>query len=81
MILINFRFEWSHGICPRMNDVIPVDIEHDSTHLELHPRQQRISFTFRKIREGECYCSFPIHCDSQKKGKFSKISLNFPEKI
>ncbi|KDO43642.1 hypothetical protein CISIN_1g035684mg [Citrus sinensis] len=27
---------------------------------------RRVSFTFRKVREGPCRCKFPQYCDSQK---------------
>ncbi|KAK8389723.1 hypothetical protein O3P69_009013 [Scylla paramamosain] len=59
------RYEWSHGICPRMTDVVAS--RNSVTGLQLLPRQERISFTFRKIRHGECSCQNASVCDSYGK--------------
>lgn len=56
------RYEWTHGICPRMTDV--VSGKNGIAGLHLCPRQERISFTFRKVREGECNCGNRRVCDS-----------------
>ncbi|CAL4128276.1 unnamed protein product, partial [Meganyctiphanes norvegica] len=53
------RYIWSHGICPRMTDVVP-----SVSGLHLHSRKERVSFTFRKIRSGECPCEHTKVCDS-----------------
>ncbi|XP_050705600.1 alkylated DNA repair protein alkB homolog 8-like isoform X2 [Eriocheir sinensis] len=59
------RYEWSHGICPRMTDVVAS--RNSATGLQLLPRRERISFTFRKIRQGECTCNNANICDSYSK--------------
>lgn len=59
------RYEWSHGICPRMTDVVAS--RNSVTGLQLLPRHERISFTFRKIRHGECSCQNARVCDSYGK--------------
>lgn len=56
------RYEWTHGICPRMTDVVPS--KSGATGLQILPRQERVSFTFRKIRHGECFCQSASICDS-----------------
>ncbi|XP_063607827.1 alkylated DNA repair protein alkB homolog 8-like [Penaeus indicus] len=56
------RYEWTHGICPRMTDV--VSGRNGIAGLHLCPRQERVSFTFRKVREGECLCGNRRVCDS-----------------
>ncbi|XP_076031510.1 tRNA (carboxymethyluridine(34)-5-O)-methyltransferase ALKBH8-like [Oratosquilla oratoria] len=43
-----YRFEWTHGICPRMTDVVPVE---NGSGLTLKQRDNRLSFTFRKTQE------------------------------
>lgn len=56
------RYIWLHGITPRKLDIIPtknvISVIHRST---------RISYTFRKIRKGECDCQYTQHCDSASK--------------
>merc|ERR1739838_1040056 len=42
------RYVWSHGICPRMTDVVPGTDGVSGLHL--HHRKERVSFTFRKLR-------------------------------
>ena len=53
------RYFWTHGIIPRKSDVICC-IDGLSTKF----REKRISCTFRKIRNGECNCSYNLVCDS-----------------
>ncbi|XP_043263037.1 alkylated DNA repair protein alkB homolog 8 [Colletes gigas] len=54
------RYAWSHGICPRHNDVI------DSVNgITTQPRNTRVSFTFRKVKTGSCCCTFPEYCDTK----------------
>ncbi|KAG7166526.1 alkylated DNA repair protein alkB homolog 8-like [Homarus americanus] len=63
------RYEWSHGICPRMTDVVPN--KNSTTGLQLLPREERVSFTFRKVRQGECWCQNASVCDSYNKNSKS----------
>ncbi|CAG9819620.1 unnamed protein product [Phaedon cochleariae] len=53
------RYDWTHGITPRKYDIISVN--NGLTTLE---RGTRISFTFRKVLEGNCNCSYKANCDS-----------------
>lgn len=55
------RYDWTHGITPRKLDVI-----HTENGFTTQKRDVRISFTFRKVRHGECTCMFPQMCDSQQ---------------
>ncbi|XP_033216720.1 alkylated DNA repair protein alkB homolog 8 isoform X2 [Belonocnema kinseyi] len=55
------RYSWSHGICPRRSDTTRT--ENGTTVLK---RGIRTSFTFRKIRRGDCECHYPEFCDSMK---------------
>ncbi|MCL4134497.1 UNVERIFIED_CONTAM: hypothetical protein GTU68_009819 [Idotea baltica] len=59
------RFSWTHGICPRKTDIVasPGDAQ---KRLILKQRSERVSFTFRKVRKGECDCGFPRRCDSRE---------------
>jgi len=59
------RYAWTHGICPRYSDVIKT--ENGPTSQE---RDIRVSFTFRKVRHGECYCDFKNYCDTAKRETF-----------
>lgn len=55
------RYAWSHGIVPRKFDIIQA-----SSGLTTQVRGERISFTFRRIRDGDsCRCDFADHCDIQ----------------
>ncbi|XP_076645942.1 tRNA (carboxymethyluridine(34)-5-O)-methyltransferase ALKBH8 [Halictus rubicundus] len=56
------RYAWSHGICPRHNDVVKST---DGTTTQ--SRSTRVSFTFRKVRRGDCLCIFPECCDTKAK--------------
>lgn len=55
------RYSWSHGICPRYSDTIRT--ENGTT---VQKRGIRTSFTFRKVRRGDCECHYPECCDSRK---------------
>lgn len=59
------RYAWTHGICPRHNDIIKT--ESGTTTQE---RGTRVSFTFRKVRRGECCCDFKDYCDTAKRDTF-----------
>ncbi|XP_043268581.1 alkylated DNA repair protein alkB homolog 8 [Venturia canescens] len=55
------RYAWSHGICPRHNDII-----NTSTGITTQERGTRISFTFRKVRSGNCPCFYDEYCDTRE---------------
>lgn len=55
------RYAWTHGICPRHNDVI-IDKNGTTT----RERNTRVSLTFRKVRTGNCQCNYPEYCDTKK---------------
>ncbi|XP_011691611.1 PREDICTED: alkylated DNA repair protein alkB homolog 8 isoform X2 [Wasmannia auropunctata] len=59
------RYAWTHGIGPRHSDVI--ETENGTTTRE---RGTRVSFTFRKVRRGECRCDFKDYCDTAKRDTF-----------
>ncbi|XP_024941606.1 alkylated DNA repair protein alkB homolog 8 isoform X2 [Cephus cinctus] len=65
------RYVWSHGICRRHNDVIKTE-----NGITIRPRTTRTSFTFRKVRRGDCQCVFPEFCDSKRKNGAQKINEN-----
>ncbi|XP_066599582.1 alkylated DNA repair protein alkB homolog 8 isoform X2 [Prorops nasuta] len=52
------RYAWSHGICPRHNDLVPTQ-----KGFTTQSRGSRISFTFRKVRRGDCNCNFLEYCN------------------
>lgn len=54
------RYAWSHGIGPRHSDIVSVQ---DGTTFQ--PRSTRVSFTFRKVRSGNCCCKYPKYCDTK----------------
>ncbi|XP_018572744.1 alkylated DNA repair protein alkB homolog 8 [Anoplophora glabripennis] len=56
------RYNWTHGIIPRKFDII-----HSNNSFTSLARGLRTSFTFRKILQGECNCSYKSKCDSYKK--------------
>lgn len=68
------RYAWSHGICPRHNDIV-----RSSNGVTAQPRGTRVSFTFRKIHRGDCCCNFPEYCDTKQNNATtlidSKIAL------
>lgn len=59
------RYAWTHGICPRHNDIIKT--KNGTTTQE---RGTRVSFTFRKVQRGECCCDFKDYCDTAKRDTF-----------
>ncbi|XP_015434660.1 PREDICTED: alkylated DNA repair protein alkB homolog 8, partial [Dufourea novaeangliae] len=61
IITAEARYAWSHGICPRHNDVVK-----STNGITTQPRGTRVSFTFRKVRRGDCCCIFPEYCDTKK---------------
>ncbi|XP_012286796.1 alkylated DNA repair protein alkB homolog 8 [Orussus abietinus] len=63
------RYAWSHGICPRHNDIIKVE-----SGLTTRPRGTRTSFTFRKVLKGDCRCQFNDFCDTPHKTPALKIT-------
>ncbi|XP_075402660.1 tRNA (carboxymethyluridine(34)-5-O)-methyltransferase ALKBH8 isoform X1 [Tenrec ecaudatus] len=76
------RYLWTHGITPRKFDTVPASESHksgiiisDVGDLTLNKRGVRTSFTFRKVRQTSCNCSYPLVCDSQTK----EIAPSFPE--
>lgn len=58
------RYNWTHGITPRKLDLIPTE-----SGLSVRKRGTRTSFTFRKVRKGECDCNFLEMCDSYARRK------------
>lgn len=68
------RYLWTHGITPRKFDTVQASksyksgiITSDVGDLTLNKRGIRTSFTFRKVRQTPCNCSYPLVCDSQTK--------------
>lgn len=58
------RLGWTHGITPRMSDIIRKPNEH----LSVESRKLRISYTFRKLKiPTGCLCSFSSLCDVPRK--------------
>ncbi|XP_051169030.1 alkylated DNA repair protein alkB homolog 8 [Leptopilina boulardi] len=53
------RYAWSHGICPRHNDT--TQNENGTT---VQKRGIRTSFTFRKVRRGDCQCNYHEYCNT-----------------
>ncbi|XP_045872544.1 alkylated DNA repair protein alkB homolog 8 isoform X1 [Meles meles] len=75
------RYLWTHGITPRKFDTVQASKGHkggiitsDVGDLTLSKRGMRTSFTFRKVRQTPCNCSYPLVCDSQMK----QTSLSLP---
>ncbi|XP_027961830.1 alkylated DNA repair protein alkB homolog 8 isoform X1 [Eumetopias jubatus] len=76
------RYLWTHGITPRKFDTVQASKAHrsgiitsDVGDLTLSKRGMRTSFTFRKVRQTPCNCSYPLVCDSQMK----ETPPSFPE--
>lgn len=67
------RYFWTHCITPRKFDVMK-----KNNRCTLSVRGVRISYTFRKLRNGECNCKFPSKCDTFLSNQ--KFSIN-DEKI
>ncbi|XP_063492550.1 alkylated DNA repair protein alkB homolog 8 isoform X4 [Symphalangus syndactylus] len=68
------RYLWTHGITCRKFDTVQASESHksgiitsDVGDLTLSKRGLRTSFTFRKVRQTPCNCSYPLVCDSQRK--------------
>lgn len=59
------RYAWTHGVCPRHHDVVEQK-QGDKVTTTTLERGTRISFTFRKIRTGDCTCNYNDYCDSKK---------------
>lgn len=55
------RYAWTHGICPRRSDLIRT-----KSGTTTQPRATRVSLTFRKVRRGDCRCSYPDYCDANR---------------
>ncbi|PIA63748.1 hypothetical protein AQUCO_00201234v1 [Aquilegia coerulea] len=51
------RYAWHHYIPHHKGDAVRGDI--------IKRASRRVSFTFRKVRNGPCCCEFPQYCDSQ----------------
>ncbi|KAG7190157.1 hypothetical protein KM043_006285 [Ampulex compressa] len=63
------RYAWTHGICPRHNDLIET-----KDGLTTQSRGLRTSFTFRKVRTGYCNCIYPEYCNAKQDLKSSAIT-------
>ncbi|KAI4462733.1 hypothetical protein MML48_4g00011027 [Holotrichia oblita] len=63
------RYAWLHGITPRKLDIIPTENDLSVIH-----RTTRVSYTFRKVRKGECDCRYTQYCDSYAKNLKSKTN-------
>lgn len=63
------RYAWSHAICPRHTDIIETE-----NGITIQPRETRISFTFRKVRRGDCSCVFPHYCDTKQ--NYTTVPIN-----
>ncbi|CAK9821625.1 Alkylated DNA repair protein alkB homolog 8 [Anthophora retusa] len=70
------RYAWSHGICPRHNDVVKT-----SKGITTQPRGTRVSFTFRKVHRGDCHCNFPKYCDTQQNYTSTFIDTEIASRI
>ncbi|XP_063222331.1 alkylated DNA repair protein alkB homolog 8 [Bacillus rossius redtenbacheri] len=57
------RLAWSHGITARKTDVMPSA----GGGLVVQDRSARTSFTFRRVRHGECRCEHRDRCDSHQR--------------
>ncbi|XP_037361588.1 alkylated DNA repair protein alkB homolog 8 isoform X1 [Talpa occidentalis] len=76
------RYLWTHGITPRKFDTVQASKGHksgiitsDVGDLTLSKRGIRTSYTFRKVRQTPCNCSYHLVCDSQMK----VTAPSFPE--
>lgn len=73
---------WTHGISARKCDIL-YDVDQGLVNKE---RDTRISFTLRKILQGECKCYYPSTCDSQMANSFnnehpSKLEQQFVHQV
>ncbi|XP_061399762.1 alkylated DNA repair protein alkB homolog 8-like [Musca vetustissima] len=55
------RYDWTHGITPRILDVVMTA----NGNLSTRRRSKRTSLTFRKLRRAPCNCNFPLLCDTK----------------
>ena len=76
------RYLWTHGITPRKFDTVQASKGHksgiitsDVEDLTLNKRGIWTSFTFRKVKQTPCNCSYPLVYDSQMKD----TPASFPE--
>ncbi|XP_017775978.1 PREDICTED: alkylated DNA repair protein alkB homolog 8 [Nicrophorus vespilloides] len=69
------RYDWTHGITPRKLDVVPSE-----KGITANERGVRVSFTFRRIRQGECECIYKSLCDSHRR-KAEDISNEIAAKL
>ncbi|XP_063979786.1 alkylated DNA repair protein alkB homolog 8 isoform X2 [Diachasmimorpha longicaudata] len=58
------RYAWTHGIRPRHSDIVAGD-----NGITTRQRGTRISFTFRKVKNGNCQCDFDEYCDTVNRHK------------
>ncbi|CAN8002212.1 unnamed protein product, partial [Ixodes hexagonus] len=72
------RYLWSHGIASRKSDVVP-RMEIPGQGLTLSQRGIRISFTFRRIRRGNCNCGHDVLCDSNRATKSEEEAIKLEE--
>ncbi|XP_042150582.1 alkylated DNA repair protein alkB homolog 8 [Ixodes scapularis] len=72
------RYIWTHGIASRKSDVVP-RTEVPGQGLTLSPRDVRISFTFRRIRRGDCGCGHDLLCDSSRLTKSDREAKRLEE--
>lgn len=72
------RYGWTHGITPRMSDVIKVN-----DHITVVRRQLRVSFTFRKLKiPPTCACHFVGLCDVVRPAeKLSEVTDQLAAKL
>ncbi|GMR43720.1 hypothetical protein PMAYCL1PPCAC_13915, partial [Pristionchus mayeri] len=63
------RYRWKHGIVNRQYDVCPRTNR-------LLQRQQRVSITFRKIRNEPCRCDYKEFCDWDRNGEMAVPSVS-----
>lgn len=72
------RYDWTHGITPRIMDVVKTPSNNLTTQL----RKKRTSFTFRKLRTGPCDCIYPTLCNSrQSSPKINQPLENLASKV
>lgn len=72
------RFGWTHGITPRMSDIV----KKTDGHLTVEKRELRISFTFRKLKiPRSCSCDSPSLCDVKKESSESSLVLEVSENL
>ncbi|EEC20589.1 methyltransferase, putative [Ixodes scapularis] len=72
------RYIWTHGTASRKSDVVP-RTEVPGQGLTLSPRGVRISFTFRRIRRGDCGCGHDLLCDSSRLTKSDREAMRLEE--